>query len=325
MLQGVVKKGTATRAQIPGVIDRRQDRHDRELRRRLVRRLDEGVHGRGLGRLPGRVQADEDRVPGRAGRRRHLPGRDLEDLHGVAAEVRPAAQEGRRRRHRQGPRAGAGTPTPAPGPARRRPTAAPRRPTAPPATERRDGRHGAAAGRAAGDDRPPPQARNRAAPRTRRRRRPAGATEAAVRAPARRPATAGRAEPADAAGASAAAQARRPGPRDVSRPERAEAPRQLRGLRDPDPRAASRRAAARPASRSGSGRTSRSVSLSSARSPSAWVSLPGPVAQPGASARAARASAPCPTSGSSARIRTAAPTPSGSQTAFSSAWMPYER
>ena len=33
------------------------------------------------------------------------PGGDLEDLHAVAAEDRPAAQEGRRRRDRQGPRA----------------------------------------------------------------------------------------------------------------------------------------------------------------------------------------------------------------------------
>ena len=41
-----------------------------------------------------------------------------------------------------------------------------------------------------------------------------------------------------------------------------------------------------------------------------------------ARARGARASASIPSSGSSALISTAAPTPSGSQTAFSSAWMP---
>ena len=58
----------------PGDVRRRQDRHDRELRRRVVRRLDDGDHRRGLGRLPGRAQADGDRVPRRAGRRRHLPG-----------------------------------------------------------------------------------------------------------------------------------------------------------------------------------------------------------------------------------------------------------
>ena len=32
-----------------------------------------------------------------------------------------------------------------------------------------------------------------------------------------------------------------------------------------------------------------------------------------------------PAIGSNARIRTAAPTPSGSQTAFNNAWIPYER
>ncbi len=132
----------------PGRDGRRQDRHDRELRRRLVRGLDEGVHGRRVGRLSGRVQADEDRVPGRAGRRRHVPGGDLEDLHGVAAEVRPAAQEGRRRRDGQGPRA---DPDAEPATAtwrrrrRRRPRRPPRRPRRRP-TGRRHRRHRAARG-----------------------------------------------------------------------------------------------------------------------------------------------------------------------------------
>ena len=40
---------------------------------------------------------------------------------------------------------------------------------------------------------------------------------------------------------------------------------------------------------------------------------------------APRAHVPDPSSGSSARISTAAPTPSASQTALSRAWMPYER
>ena len=39
MLRGVVQYGTGTAAQLPGWRRRRQDRHDRELRRRLVRRL----------------------------------------------------------------------------------------------------------------------------------------------------------------------------------------------------------------------------------------------------------------------------------------------
>ena len=54
----------------------------------------------------------------------------------------------------------------------------------------------------------------------------------------------------------------------------------------------------------------------------------GQLARPGAEvdvaprARAARACSSIPSRGSSARMSTAAPTPSGSQTAFSSAWMP---
>ena len=88
LLQGVVRVGTGTRAQVADTVDRRQDRHDRGLRRRLVRRLDAEVHGRGLGRLPERVQVDGDRVPGPAGRGRHVPGRDLPDVH----RGRPAEQ-----------------------------------------------------------------------------------------------------------------------------------------------------------------------------------------------------------------------------------------
>ena len=89
----------------------RQDRHDRELRRRLVRRLDARVHRRRVGRLPEEVPADEDRVPGRAGGRRHVPGRDLEDVHGVRAADRPAAGaqgqgRGRGRRPRRDRRPG---------------------------------------------------------------------------------------------------------------------------------------------------------------------------------------------------------------------------
>ena len=73
---------------------RRQDRHDRELRRRLVRRLHAAARRRGLGRLPEHAAADADRVPRRGRRRRHVPGADLEELHGVGAPV----PEGRRRR-----------------------------------------------------------------------------------------------------------------------------------------------------------------------------------------------------------------------------------
>ncbi len=60
--------------------------------------------------------------------------------------------------------------------------------------------------------------------------------------------------------------------------------------------------------------------------PSACVSLPGPLQRSSTRSRPRRARiASSPSSGSSARISTAAPTPSASVTAFSSAWMPYER
>ena len=54
-----------------------QDRHDRQQRRRLVRRRQRGHHGGGLGRLPGRSDADGDRVRGLARRRRNDPGAEL--------------------------------------------------------------------------------------------------------------------------------------------------------------------------------------------------------------------------------------------------------
>ena len=65
----------------------RQDGHDRELRRRLVRRVHARRRHRGLGRLPGRAAADAHRVPRAAGCRRHLPGDDLEGLHGERGAV----------------------------------------------------------------------------------------------------------------------------------------------------------------------------------------------------------------------------------------------
>ena len=58
-----------------------QDRHDREQRRRLVRRLHRPADGRGVGRLPGQAQADADRVRGAPGRGRHVPGAHLARLH----------------------------------------------------------------------------------------------------------------------------------------------------------------------------------------------------------------------------------------------------
>ena len=73
---------------------RGQDRHDRELRRRLVRRLHAAARRGGLGRLPDEAEADADRVQRRRGRRRHLPGADLEELHGADARVPARPAEG---------------------------------------------------------------------------------------------------------------------------------------------------------------------------------------------------------------------------------------
>ena len=73
---------------------RRQDGHDRELRRRLVRRLDPRDHRCGLGRLPGRAQADGDGVQRRAGRRRYLPRGDLAVVRQRRAQVQGVPRRG---------------------------------------------------------------------------------------------------------------------------------------------------------------------------------------------------------------------------------------
>ena len=108
--------------------------------------------------------------------------------------------------------------------------------------------------------------------------------------------------------------------RETSREPRAQKRHgQLGGLGDADPRAGDvlERFAARG---SRSGRRSATCRSRSTRCPCAWVSLPGPL-QSSPAPRRERISA-MPSSGSSARIRTAAPTSSGSHTALSSAWMP---
>ena len=90
LLAGVVSVGTG-KARADRRVRRRQDRHHRELRRRMVRGLQQRADGRRVGRLSRRAAADGDRVPGRPGRRRHLPGRDLARLHGgVDRHPRPA-------------------------------------------------------------------------------------------------------------------------------------------------------------------------------------------------------------------------------------------
>ncbi len=89
----------------------RQDRHDVELRRRLVRRLGLEVHGRRVGRLPEQADPDDDRVQRHAGARRHLPGADLARLHDLGAVDRKDAR--RRKRARRARRRAAAKPKPA--------------------------------------------------------------------------------------------------------------------------------------------------------------------------------------------------------------------
>ena len=286
-----------------------------------------------------------------------FPAGDLEDVHGVAAEDRPAAQEGRRRRHRQDLEptptpggAGAGTRRPPRPPRRRRrrrrrrgPTAAERTAptggTAPPqdATPPRPGRHAAAAGRdAAGRTRRRRPSRARR-PTRRRRTARGGATGVAAR-PHRR---AGGDPPRGTARAAGDAPAAPSAGRTGSASARAA---QARGCR---PGGQGRETSREPSAQKrhgssaafvipirgpvtyGSGAPSKirtgpaisDVPFSASSIPSAWVSFPGPLHELAATA-AQRASPRRPRSGSSARIRTAAPTPSGSHTAFSSAWMP---
>ncbi len=71
---------------------RGEDRDDGELRRRVVRRLHTAARHRRLGRIPEPLRADAERVPRQGGRRRHVPGRDLEEVHDERAQApgRPA-------------------------------------------------------------------------------------------------------------------------------------------------------------------------------------------------------------------------------------------
>ena len=64
----------------------RQDRHDEQLHRRLVRRLHAEALDRGLGRLPARDDVDERRQRARPGLRRHARRADLARLHAEAAQ-----------------------------------------------------------------------------------------------------------------------------------------------------------------------------------------------------------------------------------------------
>ena len=57
---------------------------------------------RGLGRLSEQARADADRVPRQARRGRHVPGADLEGVHGEGARL-PARRPPRRSRPRRSP------------------------------------------------------------------------------------------------------------------------------------------------------------------------------------------------------------------------------
>ncbi len=76
----------ARAVRLPG---RRQDGHDRQLQRRVVRRLHAGARRRGVGRLPERAEGDAQRAR-HPGRGRHLPDADLARLHGPRAQDMPA-------------------------------------------------------------------------------------------------------------------------------------------------------------------------------------------------------------------------------------------
>ena len=68
---------------------RRQDRHDRRPRRRLVLRLPAEPRGDRLGRLPAGRDPDGERARDRR-RRRQLPGGDLAAVHGAGVRYSPA-------------------------------------------------------------------------------------------------------------------------------------------------------------------------------------------------------------------------------------------
>ena len=87
----------APRGARPGRVRGRQDRHDREQRRRLVRRLQRALDRGRVGRLPRQAQADAHRVRRRAGRGRHLPGAHLARLHGPGQRDRATTRNAKDR------------------------------------------------------------------------------------------------------------------------------------------------------------------------------------------------------------------------------------
>ena len=265
-------------------VRRRQDRHHRELRRRLVRRLQRGADRRRLGRLPGRAEADEDRVRA-AGPSPAAPTRPRSGTTSCAVDRHPRPARGRAKTRKDddettedgGPIApvepaeprpedaeAAGTDEARPAPSRQAPDARAHAPA--PAAElprrRRDPAPDSRPGAGAGPRAPAP---------------PSGGGGGGRRArvaptPASRAATGREREPA-------AASQKRQG--------------SSIGLRDADPLAGHDLGRGLPAGAGGSRSARRAaVPLRSRPIPSAWVSLPGPEQRSSrrGRARAARAS-----------------------------------
>ena len=220
------------------------------------------------------AKADEERArrAGRQGRRRRPDADAARRPPAPPPSPRPAPEDGRRAR------------------AGRRPAGAPSR-----AAARRP--RGADAGAE-------PPARRRPRRRRRRRRRPT--TAAAAPAAARRPTAAPRVGRHGVARSAAPASGR-----DTCGCPRAEAPRQLDGLRDADARAGhDARAPARPrggGSRRSARRRGRGVELQLDAERLRELARARAEVVVALARRGARASARCPSSGSSARISTAAP------------------
>ncbi len=83
----------------------RQDGHDRQLRRCVVRRLHPAARRRRLGGLPRQAEADADRVRRQARRGRHAPRSDLEGVHdGGRQAARSSSPSSSRRRRTSRPR-----------------------------------------------------------------------------------------------------------------------------------------------------------------------------------------------------------------------------
>ncbi len=333
----------------PRPVRGRQDRHDLQLRRRVVRRLGQQVHRRGLGRVPQQPRPDDDRLRGRAGAGRHLPGADLAQLHGLRDGSRKAprrrrsgaaprgARRARRHQHdpdrRDGARraddgrsaAGAGNTTTPAAPAHNEAPAAPpaseqaekqtapgakEAPSAPaaqtppaassePSTPAPGAPAGLRAGGYPGSERTEGQRGDGGADR---RRRASGLSRAAT-------SDSGRGWGRDTCGLPAT-DSRHGSSTALVIPTRS--PQRIRGSRQAGPRGWMT-----------SGPAARSRPLSRSSTPSACVSLPGPEQSSSSRCTPRRARIrSIPASGCRARISTAAPTPGGSQTAFSSAWMP---